>query len=221
MKRAILMSIQPQWLEKILNREKLIEIRKTMPKCELPIDVYLYCTKTKPFLYGYYGESDDAEGFGYAASYCPTENLNGKIVAKFTLNTLKKVYCERLNNGVGYDYYYEFEYGTSIAEEASILDWSDYINFCSENELYNYLGYKDRPEKVGYAWYIDNLEIFNVPMELSDFYKTNALSYDNWLYGLYNGTSEYSYKQYLMGFQLRKVPQSWQYVYVNKFNERR
>ena len=36
MKRAILMSIQPQWLEKILNREKVIEIRKTMPKCELP-----------------------------------------------------------------------------------------------------------------------------------------------------------------------------------------
>ena len=33
MKRAILMSIQPQWLEKILNREKVIEIRKTIPKC--------------------------------------------------------------------------------------------------------------------------------------------------------------------------------------------
>lgn len=49
MKRAILMSIQPQWLEKILNREKLIEIRKTMPKCELPIDVYLYCTNTPKY----------------------------------------------------------------------------------------------------------------------------------------------------------------------------
>lgn len=34
---------------KILNREKLIEIRKTMPKCELPIDVYLYCTNTPKY----------------------------------------------------------------------------------------------------------------------------------------------------------------------------
>ena len=220
MKREILMSIQPQWLEKILNREKLIEIRKTMPKCELPIDVYLYCTKTKPFLYGYYGESDDAEGFGYATSYCPTEdinvldrteNLNGKVVAKFTLNTLKKVYCERLNNGVGYDYYYEFEYGTSI------LDWLDYIN-CSENELYNYLGYKDRPENVGYAWYIDNLVIFDKPKELSEFVNSRALSYDDWLYGIYNGHkgSRNNYNSYLNIFRLKKPPQSWQYVEVKE-----
>ena len=44
MKKAIMISIQPQYVEKILNGEKTIEIRKTMPKCELPCKVYIYCT---------------------------------------------------------------------------------------------------------------------------------------------------------------------------------
>ena len=39
-----MISIKPKWVAKILNGEKTIEIRKTMPKCDLPIDVYIYCT---------------------------------------------------------------------------------------------------------------------------------------------------------------------------------
>ena len=42
--KAIMISIQPQWIEKILNGIKTIEIRKTKPKCELPCKVYIYCT---------------------------------------------------------------------------------------------------------------------------------------------------------------------------------
>jgi len=47
MKKAILISIRPEWVAKILNGEKTIEIRKTMPKCRFPIDVYIYCSKGK------------------------------------------------------------------------------------------------------------------------------------------------------------------------------
>ena len=36
--KAIMISIKPKWVAKILNGEKTIEIRKAMPKCELPID---------------------------------------------------------------------------------------------------------------------------------------------------------------------------------------
>ena len=42
--KSIMISIQPQWVSKILNKEKLVEIRKTKPKCELPCKVYIYCT---------------------------------------------------------------------------------------------------------------------------------------------------------------------------------
>lgn len=43
--KAIMISIQPQWVEKILNGEKKIEIRKSMPKCQLPCKVFIYCTQ--------------------------------------------------------------------------------------------------------------------------------------------------------------------------------
>ena len=202
MKRAILMSIQPQWIEKILNREKLIEIRKTMPKCELPIVVYLYCTKAKLFLYGYYGESDDAEGFGYATSYCPTEdinvldrteNLNGKVVAKFTLNETEKHFNAK---------YFGFN--------------PKFLNDCqlANKDIDNYVGI----DKTFYAWYIDNLEIFDKPKELSEFVNSRALSYDDWLYGIYNGHkgSRNNYNSYLNVFRIKRPPQSWQYVEVKE-----
>ena len=51
MGKSILMSIQPQWLAKILNGEKTIEIRKKFPKDYVGW-VYIYCTKGKP-IYGF------------------------------------------------------------------------------------------------------------------------------------------------------------------------
>ena len=48
--KNIMISIKPQYVEKILNGEKTIEIRKTMPKCELPCKVYIYCTNGKDIL---------------------------------------------------------------------------------------------------------------------------------------------------------------------------
>ena len=70
--KAIMISIQPQYVEKILNGEKTIEIRKTMPKCELPCKVYIYCTKGKK-LYKCVSNFDE-------------DLLNSKVVAEFTLN---------------------------------------------------------------------------------------------------------------------------------------
>lgn len=73
--KAILMSIKPKWVAKILNGEKTIEIRKTAPKCELPIDVYIYCTK--------------GDYIGYVSN-----KLAGKVVAKFTLRKISKIESE-------------------------------------------------------------------------------------------------------------------------------
>ena len=70
--KSILISIKPEWVAKILGRDKTIEIRKTAPKCELPIDVYIYCTKGA-FL-----------GF-------LSKRYVGKVVAKFTLRKVEKL----------------------------------------------------------------------------------------------------------------------------------
>ena len=47
MSKAILISIQPKWVEKICNGEKTIEVRKSRPNLESPFKCYIYETKGK------------------------------------------------------------------------------------------------------------------------------------------------------------------------------
>ena len=47
MYKAVLISIQPKWCDKIANGEKTVEIRKTQPKLKPPFKCYIYCTKPK------------------------------------------------------------------------------------------------------------------------------------------------------------------------------
>lgn len=42
--KSVLISIRPEWVEKIVNGEKTIEVRKTAPK-EVPFKAYIYMTK--------------------------------------------------------------------------------------------------------------------------------------------------------------------------------
>lgn len=43
-KRAVLLSIRPEWCKKILSGEKTVEIRKSCPAHGTPFKVYIYCT---------------------------------------------------------------------------------------------------------------------------------------------------------------------------------
>ena len=45
MAKAVLISIRPEWVSKILTGEKTLEIRKTRPKLGTPFTCYIYCTK--------------------------------------------------------------------------------------------------------------------------------------------------------------------------------
>ena len=45
MAKAVLISIRPEWVEKIANGEKTIEVRKTRPKLDTPFKCYIYCTQ--------------------------------------------------------------------------------------------------------------------------------------------------------------------------------
>lgn len=44
MSKAVLISIQPKWCEKIARGEKTIEVRKNRPKIETTFKCYIYCT---------------------------------------------------------------------------------------------------------------------------------------------------------------------------------
>lgn len=45
MAKAVLISIRPEWVDKILAGEKTIEVRKTRPKLDTPFKCYIYCTQ--------------------------------------------------------------------------------------------------------------------------------------------------------------------------------
>lgn len=42
MSKAVLLSIRPEWCEKIINGRKTIEVRKTRPKMNPPFKCYIY-----------------------------------------------------------------------------------------------------------------------------------------------------------------------------------
>ena len=95
--KAILISIKPELVAKILNGEKTIEVRKTAPKCELPITVYIYCTKSNKHLLDYEFEKDgcnfflwDMKSHHYPFKGESDHYFNGKVVAKFTLFRIER-----------------------------------------------------------------------------------------------------------------------------------
>ena len=45
MAKAVLISIRPEWVEKIARGEKTVEVRKTRPKLDTPFKCYIYCTQ--------------------------------------------------------------------------------------------------------------------------------------------------------------------------------
>lgn len=226
MKKAILMSIKPQWLEKILKGEKTIEIRKTMPKCKLPIEVYLYCTKGKEYLYydnvshGYFINKPKDERYNndeesitmmnreYNSECCT--KLNSKVVAKFTLNKIWNFKVDKLNE---LEKFSCSSYGVEICSIEDITQPLIRCSLLSLKEMYEYASYKPL-----HTWHIEDLQIFEKPMELSEFVSSKALSYDDWLYGIYNGHegARNNYNSYLNVFRLKRPPQSWQYVYVKE-----
>lgn len=179
--KAIMISIQPKYVADILNGKKTLEIRKTMPKCDYPIDVYIYCTKDT--------------SYQFHKNYV---KCNGKVVAKFTLN---KVEEQKQDFYKGND--------------------KDFYKHCclQPKELFDYIGHKK-----WYAWHIDNLEIFDSPRELSEFYGNFTQKRYERIFGnntieldkKYGGLRQPTKSGYEYVYPLTKAPQSWCYIEVEE-----
>ena len=227
--KAIMISVKPEWCEKICNYKKTIEIRKTMPKCELPIKVYIYCTGArKYFFHNGIGETlddlyrlpknADYDGgkikFGYSgelmccgAEYDKNNFLNGKVVAEFTLKKVDTIETT--------DPY--------IIRDGKQEDWWWFKeNACLDSEqIMEYIGYGDEGEySKGYAWHIDDLKIYDEPKRLSEFEHyisnnkcpkkesgTNCEDCKS-----YNKEHNTCLALYYLHKQVKRPPQSWCYV---------
>ena len=145
--KCVMLSIRPQWCEKIANGEKTIEVRKTAPK-EVPFKCYIYCSKDNAneivllknyknrFIFGDYRNADD---HFYTIA-------NGKVIGEFI--------CDKVDE---YTFsHYEAEYRVTHDEQkATCLNQPELIRYGKGNTLY--------------GWHISDLKIYDKPKELSEF----------------------------------------------------
>lgn len=192
--KSIMISIKPEWVAKILNGEKILEIRKSMPKCELPCKVYIYETKGKILIGEHFERSKSKENlyFGGKAKYITKKDYyfgKGKIVAEFTLNKIDLL----IDCGFGIHY---------VDTNYNDLDL-DYltINSClTDEKIYLYLGLRKNSGYYndGYAWHIDDLKIYDKPKNLNKF--------STILHRMKGKESRFT------SHLLQRPPQSWCYV---------
>lgn len=141
--KSVLISIKPQWVEKIASGEKTIEVRKSVPK-EVPFKAYIYETKESKKRY-----LDDRFNsfFNNKSHYTDM----GKIIGEFICD---KVYLIK-NQGSRFSVADEEQSVTNEIARQSCLDYDDMVG---------YLGNKD-----GYGWHISDLKIYDEPKDLSEF----------------------------------------------------
>lgn len=218
--KAILMSIKPKWVAKILNGEKTIEIRKNKALASAIqklinengyADIYVYCSKDddlgciKKTSKDKYvcGKEFDINDFDYLAS---GYNGKGKVVFKFCCYKVEEI-------PIWKSYWY--------ANKKTCL---------SEEEIKKYLDVYfelDVCRIVGYAIHINDLEIFDRPKELSEFYKFGYLKekikFGKEIEELKNISIvpdkyyvEVNYRIIDKSFRLTKAPQNFYYVEVEK-----
>lgn len=81
--KSVLISIQPEWCEKIVNGEKTIEVRKTAPK-ETPFKGYIYCTK-----------AEKQNDIIWEGAFGDRGKWNGHIIGEFVCDEIVPIILDR------------------------------------------------------------------------------------------------------------------------------
>lgn len=211
--KAILMSIKPEWVAKILNGEKTIEIRKRFPK-DYKGWVYIYCTYGTPKQSVMYWNKENGK---YVGNHCCLEHclkidgikttnknwsalcdsneweMNGKVVARFWCDNVEE--CP-------------FDYSMFPYEE--LCDGA----CLTQEEIEDYAFTKNGYQTL-YGIHISKLEVFDRPKELSEFHKVGYEKLNN---NLWNSccTDRNTFERLDENYQITKAPQSWQFIEVEQ-----
>lgn len=154
MAKAVLISIRPEWVEKIANEWKTIEVRKTKPYLETPFKCYIYCTNTRPFLVwgdvfrgDWCTEFTHLSGYGRAEADSIWDVFNGHVAGECTCDRVETIKAATEPYGI-YDVDDDFVAQTRLVDGA----------------LWNY-----GKGATLYGWHISKLEIYDTPKPLSKF----------------------------------------------------
>ena len=163
MSKAVLISIRPEWCEKIINGRKTIEVRKTRPKMNPPFKCYIYCTKGQERLVAILKDGDETSGEIYhgnpvfiktsVPSVCDMYGKRKMVIGEFICDRIYEL--ETKAHGGSYYVKGENQPTTNDVARQSCLDLRD---------MHEYL-----QSQVGYGWHISSLKIYDTPRELREF----------------------------------------------------
>lgn len=146
MEKAVIISIRPEWCEKIANGSKTIEVRKSRPKLEPPFRCYIYCTKAPK---------------GWFRFSSPPVQLDGYVIGEFI--------CDRI-------YQYASDLFRSSPVEGVDISTEEMVkqSCLSAEKLHKYEHSSEPRENciylIGlYGWHISDLKIYHKPKELRQF----------------------------------------------------
>lgn len=149
MDKAVLLSIRPEWCDKILNRKKTVELRKSCPVHGTPFKVYIYCTKAKSKI----GYLRIVPGKGWL-------RLDGTVIGEFTCKKITGLTHVGETGNWESDRLHVMEPGSYYKPADEILKAA----CMSKWEAEKYLKGRD-----GLVWHISDLKIYDNPRKLEEF----------------------------------------------------
>ena len=135
--KSVLISIQPKWCELIASGRKTLELRKSVPKIEVPFKCYIYQTK-KNWLYKILKR---LPSFDWAQTI-----INGqtKVIGEFTCDRIMR-FCQMAN--------------ADMAEKQSCVRREDILEYSCGKEVFGWhisdLIIYDKPKKLSDFRYTD------------------------------------------------------------------
>ena len=119
MEKAVMLSIRPKWCAKIIIGRKTMELRKSVPKLEVPFKCYISCTSGHPYISVKGGNLDRDTVRTNTVGRC-----NGKVIGEFVCDYILQR-CEMAN--------------ADIAEQQSCVRREDiYFKYSEEGKHYIY-----------------------------------------------------------------------------------
>lgn len=187
--KSVLISIRPEWCNKIASGKKTIEVRKTRPKCETPFKCYIYCTKAKRIGFDeFYADPLIADlPFGDCG--------NEKVIGEFICDRIITVDCD------------------SVAPfDRKTEEYIDKETCLDRDALWEYTH-----GRCAYGWHISDLKIYDEPKELYDFWKPcehngDCLACEHFSSQQFEDGTGFAYCEVEQSRRLSRPPQSWCYV---------
>ena len=216
MNKAVLLSIRPEWCNKILSGEKTVEIRRTRPKLETPFKAYIYCTKAPQQLITIFKDGEetmDGEIHHGKPVFVKFNKLLPDSIRGKTQMVIGEFICDGIRR-IGPEYCIVKEDIESVIS-GSCLTAPQVKDYAGWKSGMSYTDLKDL-----YGWHISDLKIYDKPRELDEFSRfgffgmngTGVCGNEGCKY--YEPSSNYMEPPTckIDGCSIYRPPQSWCYV---------